>query len=114
MKLVINDANLLAAFQKVEGKEGVVQAVVLAGGTFEKVRLQALGGATIELPVEGLQKPQVIEAGQTLQFTANGWVDGFDFKDIKLFGKAPEKATERVHTGGSSPLAAPEKSNRYA
>jgi hypothetical protein len=102
MKLVINDAGVLAAFTKVEGKEGVVQAQVLAGSTNEKVRLQALGGAVIELPVTDLLATQSFEAGQTIQFTANGWVDGFDFKDIKLVDSA--KAEEvRKSTGGSSP-----------
>lgn len=109
MKLVIQDPNLLAAFQKVNGKEGVASAKVLYSND-KSVKLAALGGAPIELKIEGLTKTHTLTLGQEIQFTADG---AFAVEPAITAPQAKEKP-ERMHSGGSSPLAASEKSNRYA
>lgn len=114
MKLVIKDANLLAAFRKVEGKESVAQAVVLAGATDKAVYLVALGDASIKLGVEGLTEGHYLTAGQTVQFTADGTFAVEPSITAPATEKVEEAAPGRVHTGGSSPLAAPEKPHRFA
>lgn len=108
MKLVIKDAGLIAAFTKVEGKDGVVLAKVLSS-TDTSARLAALGGTPIELEVEGLTKGHVLTVGESVQFNA----DGTFAVEPSITAPATEKAEEvRKGTGGSSPAGSIAAVNR--
>jgi hypothetical protein len=109
MKLVIVNAGLIAAFEKVEGKEGVVKAKVLSGSNSEVARLTALGGAPIDLAIEGLTKGHTLTMGEEVQFTADG-----TFAVEPSITAPAEKAEEvRKTTGGASPAMPAERSNRF-